>query len=49
MDAIDCAALFADFENEGFIIEKYLTARTQVTLKRIDCVVLMKKGTALIN
>ena len=49
MDVMDCAALFADFENEGFIIEKYLTARTQVMLKRIDCVVLMKKGTALIN
>lgn len=37
------------FENEGYIVEKYMTARLHVVLKRKDCCVLTRRNLPLIN
>ena len=37
------------FENEGYTVEKYMTARLHVVLKRKDCCVLTRRNLPLIN
>ena len=37
------------FENEGYTVEKYMTARLHVVLKRKDCCVLIRRNLPLIN
>ncbi len=37
------------FENEGYTVEKYMTARLHVVLKRKDCSVLTRRNLPLIN
>lgn len=40
--------LILSFETEGFILEKYLTAKLRKVLKRIDCCLLIKRNAEII-
>lgn len=48
-NAWDEERITPEFEQGGFVKEKYLTTRMQIILKRTDCCIYMKEGTFIIN